>query len=54
MVVSAIIMFALSTADVSITIRILGHDIVELLDPNKHVQIERLLVDKLPLFVSNK
>lgn len=53
-VVSAIIMFILSTADVALTMRILGHDIVYLLDPNKHLQIERLLVDKLLLFVTNK
>ncbi|PPQ84430.1 hypothetical protein CVT25_011257 [Psilocybe cyanescens] len=46
-------MFILSTADVALTMRILGHDIVYLLDPNKHLQIERLLVDKLLLFVTN-
>ncbi|KDR79166.1 hypothetical protein GALMADRAFT_1225655 [Galerina marginata CBS 339.88] len=51
--VSAIIMFALSTVDISITMRILTHDIVNALDPDHSHQIARLVYVKNPVFVSN-
>ncbi|KAF8901174.1 hypothetical protein CPB84DRAFT_1777949 [Gymnopilus junonius] len=51
--VSAILMFALSTADIAITFRLLTHDIVNAFDPAKNRAIVKFIYAKTPLFVSN-
>ena len=52
--VSAVLMFALSTADIGITFRVLSHDIVDALDPAKTHAVLKLVYVKNPIFATNK